>query len=27
VHEEFVRWFGADIAGPIMDYADIAERM
>jgi hypothetical protein len=27
VHEEFVRWFGADIAGPITDYADIAERM
>ena len=27
VHEEFVRWFGTDIAGPITDYADIAERM
>jgi hypothetical protein len=27
VHEEFVRWFGADIAGPITSYADVAERM
>jgi hypothetical protein len=27
VHEEFVRWFGADIAGPLTDYADVAERI
>ena len=27
VHEEFVHWFGADIAGPIADYADVAERI
>ena len=27
VHEEFVRWFGADIAGPITGYADVAERI
>src|SRR5882672_1942807 len=27
VHEEFVRWFDADIAGPITDYADVAERI
>jgi hypothetical protein len=27
VHEEFGRWFGADIAGPITGYADVAVRM
>ena len=27
VHEEFVRWFGADLVGPLTDYADIAEKM
>jgi hypothetical protein len=27
VHEEFVQWFGTDIAGPITDYADVAERI
>ena len=27
VHEEFVHWFGADIAGPITAYADVAERI
>ena len=27
VHEEFVRWFGADLAGPITAYADVAERI
>ena len=27
VHEEFVRWFGADIAGPITNYADVAGRI
>jgi len=27
VHEEFVRWFGADIAGPLTDYADVAARI
>src|SRR3989304_316960 len=27
VHEEFVRWFGADIAGPSADYAGAAEKI
>jgi hypothetical protein len=27
VHEEFVQWFGADIAGPLTGYADVAERI
>src|SRR5262245_60733127 len=27
VHEEFVRWFGADLVGPLTDYAEIAERI
>jgi hypothetical protein len=27
VHEEFVRWFSADIAGPIKGYADVSERI
>lgn len=27
VHEEFVRWFGPDIAGPISGYADVSERI
>jgi hypothetical protein len=24
IHEEFVRWFGADTAGPVGNYAQIA---
>jgi hypothetical protein len=24
VHQEFVRWFGEDIAGPFESYADVA---
>ena len=27
VHEEFVRWFGADLVGPLTDYAEVAERI
>ena len=27
VHEEFGWWFGADIAGPITGYADVAVRI
>jgi len=27
VHEEFVRWFGADLVGPLTDYAEVAEKM
>ena len=27
VHEEFVGWFGTDIAGPLTAYADVAERI
>lgn len=27
VHEEFVRWFDANIAGPISGYADVSERI
>jgi hypothetical protein len=27
IHEEFVRWFDADIAGPISGYADVSERI
>ena len=27
VYEEFGRWFGADIAGPLTDYANVAERI
>src|SRR5712691_383546 len=27
VHEEFVQWFDADIAGPLTGYADVAERI
>ena len=27
VHEEFVQWFGTDIAGPLTGYADVAERI
>ena len=27
VHEEFVRWFGADLVGPLTDYADVAEKI
>ena len=27
VHEEFVRWFGADLVGPLTNCADIAEKM
>jgi hypothetical protein len=24
VHEEFVRWFGANLVGPLTDYAEVA---
>ena len=27
VHEEFVRWFGADLVGPLTDYAEVAEKI
>jgi hypothetical protein len=27
VHEEFVRWFGADLIGPLTDYAEVAEKI
>ncbi len=27
VHEEFVHWFGADIAGPAEDYAVVSEEI
>ena len=27
VYEEFGRWFGADIAGPLTDYANVAEKI
>ena len=27
VHEEFVRWFGADLIGPLADYAEVAEKI
>ncbi len=27
VHEEFVRWFDADIAGPIENYTEIADQI
>jgi len=27
VHEEFVRWFGVDLVGPLTDYADVAEKI
>ena len=27
LHEEFVRWFGADLIGPLADYAEVAEKI
>lgn len=27
MHEEFVHWFDADIAGPITHYAEVAEKI
>jgi hypothetical protein len=27
IHEEFVHWFDADIAGPITYYAEVAEKV
>jgi hypothetical protein len=27
VHEEFVRWFGADLVGPLTDYTEVAEKI
>jgi hypothetical protein len=27
IHEEFVHWFDADIAGPISHYAEVAEKI
>ena len=27
VHEEIVRWFGADLVGPLTDYAEVAEKI
>ena len=27
IHEEFVHWFDADIAGPIAHYAEVAEKI
>lgn len=27
VHEEFVRWFDADLAGPRTNYAEVAEKI
>ena len=27
VHEEFLRWFGVDLVGPLTDYADVAEKI
>jgi hypothetical protein len=27
VHEECVRWFGADLVGPLTDYAEVAEKI
>ena len=27
VHEEFVRWFGADTAGPMSSYASVAQKI
>ena len=27
IHEEFVHWFDADIAGPITHYAEVAEKI
>jgi hypothetical protein len=27
VHEEFVRWFDADLVGPLTDYAEVAEKI
>lgn len=27
VHKEFVRWFDADIAGPLTGYADVAQQI
>jgi len=27
IHEEFVHWFDADIAGPLTHYADVAEKI
>jgi len=27
IHEEFVHWFDADIAGPITRYGEVAEKL
>ncbi|MBI3248928.1 MAG: hypothetical protein HYZ50_20700 [Deltaproteobacteria bacterium] len=27
IHEEFVHWFDADIAGPVTHYAEVAEKV
>ena len=27
VHDEFVRWFDADLVGPLTDYAEVAEKI
>jgi hypothetical protein len=27
VHEEFVQWFGADLIGPLADYAEVAAKI
>jgi hypothetical protein len=27
IHEEFIRWFGSDIAGPVENYGKVAERI